>query len=81
MINMDNIFAKPFRNIQKHIPKNQTGMFWIDCKDNISKMFITRNNAGKYVLYRLKDNKTKEIKQSQDCEKLQYEAEQEMKKG
>jgi hypothetical protein len=75
---MDEEFAKPFIEIQKHIPKNQTNVFWIDCKDN-SKNIITRNKSGEYILYKLKDRKITKIKQSQDCQKLQQEAEKEMK--
>ena len=78
---MNSDFSKPFHNIQKHVPKNQTSEFWIDCEDNNSKMFITQDKSSEYVLYQLKSNKIIKIKQSQDCEKLQQLAEKEMKKG
>lgn len=78
---MDKEFSKSFYEIQKHIPKNQKGEFWINCKDNISKNFITKDKAGEYILYKLTSNKITKIKQSQDCEKLQHEAEKDMKKG
>lgn len=77
---MNSEFSKSFHDIQKHIPKNQICVFNIICKDD-SKNFITQDRSGKFTLYKLKDNKATTIKQSQDCLKLQHEAEQEMKKG
>lgn len=75
---MDKEFIKPFTEVQKHIPKNQTSVFWIDCNDN-SKNIITRDKAGEYILGKLKDRKYTKIKQSQDCQKLQHKAEKEIK--
>ena len=78
---MNSDFSKPFHNIQKHVPKNQTSEFWIDCEDNNSKMFITQDKSGEFTLYKLESHKTTKMKQSQDCLKLQQLAENEMKKG
>ena len=77
---MKNEFTKPFYEIQKHIPKGQLSLFWIDCEDN-SKMVITKTQAEEYILYKLKLNKLVKIKQSQNCIKLQQEAEKQIKKG
>lgn len=77
---MNKEFSKPFNNIQKHVPKNQKCLFNIILQD-ASTAFITIDKAGGFILYNLKNNKVIKMKQSQDCIKLQQEAEKKMKKG
>jgi hypothetical protein len=77
---MDKIEIKKFHNIEKHIPKNQMSMFWMENVAGV-QFAIARDIACEYFLYVIDHNKCRKLKQSRDYIKLKEEFEKYYEKG
>ena len=61
---------KAFKNIEKHIPKNQVCIIWAYNKLK-NQLCLTRDISQEYCLYLLDKNKLSKIKQSKNPEILE----------